>query len=313
MSTPWSLGPVWLHQPLLDSVPADMEAPEPQFIESSDGVRIALHFLGGPSDPEMPTLLFSHATGFHGRVFEPIATILRDRYHCLAIDYRGHGLSEIAPEVSLKWSGMADDAVAMLESLPAEGPIHGVGHSMGGAALVLAAARLPHRLQSLWLYEPVIMAPGLSIMTDGPNPMSDAALRRRDRFDSYDAALRNFASKPPLNQLHPDALWSYVDGGFAREPDGTVTLRCRPSTEAQVFQLAARSGTWNVLDEVHDIDIAIVAGRHEAFGPVAFAPAVAETLARGSLIERPQLGHFGPLEDPTSMAADIAAWVDAHP
>ena len=33
---------------------------------------------------------------------------------------------------------------------------------------------------------------------------------------------------------------------------------------------------------------------------------------QGQLMERPDLGHFGPLEDPAAMAEDVAAWVRAH-
>ena len=39
---------------------------------------------------------------------------------------------------------MADDVVAVLESgVLGDAPVYGVGHSMGGAALVMAADRLP--------------------------------------------------------------------------------------------------------------------------------------------------------------------------
>ena len=119
-----------------------------EIIESSDGVRIALHDLGGPSrGTPAPVLLFSHATGFHGRAWEPMASLLCNRFHCVSLDLRGHGMSELPPGVGLAWSGMADDVVAALSSerLP-PGPVLGIGHSMGGAALVLAAARRPGRV-----------------------------------------------------------------------------------------------------------------------------------------------------------------------
>src|SRR6185312_17294111 len=69
----------------------------PTMIPSSDGVRIAVHDLGGPDDPETPALLFSHPTGFCGLAWAPVAAFLADRFRCLALDYRGHGMSE-APE-----------------------------------------------------------------------------------------------------------------------------------------------------------------------------------------------------------------------
>jgi pimeloyl-ACP methyl ester carboxylesterase len=283
-------------------------------IDSTDGVRVAVHDLGGPDDPAAPVLLFSHATGFHGLVWAPMAAGLTDRFRCLAIDYRGHGVSEMPPGTSLAWSGMGDDAGAVLDSdLIGPGrPVHGVGHSMGGAALVLAAARRPGLIRSMWLYEPVIPAPGLLPSSDAPNPMADAAARRRASFGSYDEAVANYAAKPPLNQLHPDALAAYVRGGFAPRADDGVTLRCTPATEAAVFRSAGDSGAWAALAGL-DMPVAIAVGRSEEHGPVAFASPALDHLRHGTLVERRHLGHFGPLEDPSGTARDVEAWIGALP
>jgi pimeloyl-ACP methyl ester carboxylesterase len=238
-----------------------------------------------------------------------MASHLTDRYRCIALDYRGHGLSGLPNLESLAWSGMADDALAVLEEILVPGlAIHGVGHSMGGAALVLAAARRPRVLQSLWLYEPVIVPPGGLTSADGSNPLADGAARRRDRFDSYDSAYANFAAKAPLNQLHPTALRAYVDGGFAPGDDGTAVLRCQPATEAAVFRFAVDSGAWDALPNL-TLPVAVVAGRTTEFGPAAFASAAAAALPQGAFIEHPELGHFGPLENPRAMADDVAGWI----
>lgn len=288
---------------------------EPTLVTSSDGVRIAVHDLGAPAGAvDAPVILFSHATGFHGLVWQPLAAHLRDQFHCIAIDHRGHGRTEKPPSAPLVWSSMGDDVLAVLDAgLAAPGvAVHAVGHSMGGASLVLAAARRPGAFRSLWLYEPVIVPPGFLPSGSGPNPMAEAAARRRKSFDSYDEAFNNYASKPPLSQLHSDALRAYVEGGFSRETDGSVTLRCAPDSEADVYRGAGNSGAWDVLAEL-DLPVAIVAGRSEGdgFGPVHFASSVVDALPRGTLIERRHLGHFGPLEDPTSMAADVRNWVEA--
>jgi pimeloyl-ACP methyl ester carboxylesterase len=91
-----------------------------------------------------------------------------------------------------------------------------------------------------------------------------------------------------------------------------VSLRCRPSTEAAVFRTAAGNGAWDVLAALA-LPVAIVAGRDEPNGPVTFVPAAVGALPHGTLVRRPDLGHFGPLEDPEGMAQDVAAWVEAHP
>lgn len=293
-----------------------MPPPDPPYalVGSTDGVRVAVHDLGGLDDPSAPVLLFSHATGFHGRVWVPMAAALADRFRCLAIDYRGHGLTETPSETSLAWSGMGDDARAVIESdlIGPDRTLHGVGHSMGGAALVLAAGRRPGRFRSLWLYEPVLVPPGSFGLSGVDNPMSVAAARRRASFGSFEEAMANFSSKPPLNQLRPDALEAYVRGGFARRSDGTVALRCLPISEAAVFAGATSNGAWAILPTL-EMPVAVVAGRRQGAGPVGFAPAAADALAHGVLVDRPALGHFGPLEDPDSMAQDLAGWVDAHP
>ena len=199
----------------------------PTHVPSSDGVQVAVHDFGGSDAPDAPVVVFSHATGFHARVWEPMASHLLDGHRCLAIDYRGHGLA-ITPEgLTFEWRGFGDDAVAVLTSdlvrdVAAGRPVHGVGHSMGGAALVLAAARHPEALTSLWLYEPILPGPGSLLSSDGPNPMADAAARRRPTFDSYEAAIANFAAKPPLSP----AIEKVADSVAGRQRWVTVPSSC---------------------------------------------------------------------------------------
>jgi pimeloyl-ACP methyl ester carboxylesterase len=258
-------------------------------------------------------LVFAHATGLHGQVWGPAAAHLTDRFRCVALDFRGHGLSDVPPGTDLSWPAMADDLSALLGGALAGGrEVHGVGHSMGGAALVLAADRHPETLRSLWLYEPAIITPGIAPSQGGANPMAEGALRRRASFGSYEEAIANYASKPPFDRLHPDALEAYVRGGFAAGgDDGRVTLRCLPATEAEVFRGGSTSGAFEVLHRL-DMPVALVAGQPEPFSPVVYIDAAFAQLTRGTLVERRQLGHFGPLQDPAGMATDIAQWVDEH-
>jgi pimeloyl-ACP methyl ester carboxylesterase len=282
----------------------------PTLVDSTNGVRVAVHDLGGPADPDAPILLFSHATGFHGRAWSPMASHLADRFRCLAVDYRGHGMSVTPDDVDFHWQGFGDDCVAVLDSelVPAGATVHGVGHSMGGAALVKAAARRPWALRSLWLYEPILPPPGALLSSDGPNPMAAGAAKRRPDFESFEAAIANYSSKPPLDELQPDALRAYVEGGFALRPDGSVTLRCRPEWEAATFDAARHSGAWGLLPDLH-LPVSVVSGKELPFGPASFAPNIAVALSHGHLSIHPELGHFGPLQDPEAMAAELTGWV----
>lgn len=282
-------------------------------VPSTDGVEIALHDLGGNGPP----LLLTHATGFCGPVWGPVAGRLRDRFHCWAPDLRGHGRSVAPDGLDFHWDGFADDVLAVVDHLAPDAPLHAVGHSKGGASLLLAEERRPGTFARLYCYEPVVFPPGaLAAMagagddeagatgTGRGNHLAEGALRRRPDFASFDEAYENFASKAPLNVLRSDALQAYVEGGFRKQDDGTVTLRCRPEVESQVYRMGGDHDAFSHLGEV-DIPVTIAVGGRYDPGPAFVASAIAGALPNGELVVLDGLGHFGPLEDPDAIADDV--------
>ena len=272
-------------------------------IRSTDGVSLAVHDLGGDGPP----LLLCHATGFHGLVWRPFAATLLDTFHCWSLDFRGPGDSA-APDSEYAWEGFADDVLAVVDGFGlADDRPYGIGHSKGGASLLLAEERRPGTFRALWLYEPVVFAGVAPAPPPGENPMAAGARRRREVFDSHDAAYENYASKPPLDVLRPDALRAYVDHGFASQEDGTVLITCRGETEARVYTMGARHHAYDGLDEVR-CPVTIARGRIEP-GPATFADAVSQRLPAGRLEVFDDLGHFGPMEDPDRLAAAARAFL----
>src|SRR5262249_16776323 len=158
------------------------------------------------------------------RVFEPmVAAGLADRFRCVGPDVRGHGDTEVPDGLTYEWHGFGEDVAAVVATLPADVPLFGFGHSLGGAALLIAELARPGSFDALFLYEPITPPTGVMDLDPGtPNPMAEGAQRRREVFDSWDAAIANFSSKPPLNVFTPEAMRAYVTGGFAPQPDGTV-------------------------------------------------------------------------------------------
>lgn len=275
---------------------------------------MALHDLGGHG----PALLLTHATGFCGAVWRPFAQRLAGRYHAFAPDLRGHGESVTPERLDFHWDGFADDVLAVVDHLRGhgvEGPLLGVGHSKGGAALLLAEQRRPGTFSRLYCFEPVVFPPlpgggaGEDTGAEGSgrgNHLAEGALRRRATFASFEEAFDNFATKPPLDVLRADVLEAYVHGGFRRQDDGTVTLRCRPQDESQVYRMGAGHDAFAHLAEIV-APVTIATGRKDPYGPAAVAPMLAERLTRGELEVFDDLGHFGPLEDPDRVADHVAA------
>lgn len=273
-------------------------------VTSSGHVELAVHDLGGSG----PTLLISHATGFHGFCYAPMAEALADRFHCIAFDYRGHGDSALPRHVdgAIEWSHFGDDAMAMIESL--EPPVAVFGHSMGAACMLMAARAHPERVSALVLFEPIVLPPA-GLRDDGsPSPLAAGARRRRSTFPSFGAAIENYASKPPLGNFTRAALEAYVYHGFELGEDGQVHLKCDPETEAATFEGSGGHDTWDVLDEIR-ARVLVVAGRPEPMQPAQFASAIAQRLPNGQYLQLDDLDHFGPMTHPDVVAEVVADFV----
>jgi pimeloyl-ACP methyl ester carboxylesterase len=265
-------------------------------------VSLAVHDLGGDGRP----ILFAHATGFHGFVWQPLVRHL-DGWQAVAPDMRGHGDSNAPVGRSMDWNGFADDVLAVVDAWGVDDLV-AVGHSKGGAALLLAEQRRPGTFAALYCYEPVVVpvdGEARGALDTGENVMSEAALRRREVFASRGEAYDNFASKPPLDALDPDVLHAYVDHGFADQPDGTVRIKCRPEIEAEVYRMGSSHDAYRHLDRVR-CPVTIARGGTAEFGPAGFANPIADALPHGRLLTFDDLGHFGPLEAPARLATSIS-------
>lgn len=277
-----------------------------QTFATTDGLSIAVHDQGGAG---RPTLL-CHATGLHAAVWEPLSLELGDDLRRWALDFRAHGASTVPPGIALDWLGMTDDVLAAVDGLglPA-GEVLGVGHSMGGACLLLAEQSRPGTFAGMWLFEPIAPPQIAPEALEGGNHLADGAARRRRSFASRAEALSNYASKPPLNIARADALHAYVRHGFVDGEDGSVHLACRPEDESQTFRGGGRHGAYTRLSEV-GCPVVVACGA-EPPGPALFAPAIADALPHGRLERHEHMGHFGPLQAPDRLAESIRSFAAA--
>lgn len=282
-------------------------------VSSSDSVTVAVVDLGGSADSR--PLLISHATGFHGRCYRALAAPLSARWHVVGFDYRAHGATP-APagwnnfaDGPIDWERAADDAIAVAEYVVDEHgrPLDAFGHSMGGACLLIAAARRPELFRAIVVLEPIVPAPVEGALHE--NLMVGGALRRRATFPSFDAAIEHFAAKPPLGAFRPDALGDYVRFGFRACDDG-VTLCCTPDAEAATFAGGSVHRGWDLLPNV-TCPVVVLAGRDDGTPPPKMAEPVAGRLARGAFRRFDHVDHFAPMTHPDEMAAMIDTELNA--
>mmetsp|Transcript_25059 Transcript_25059/g.46813 ORF Transcript_25059/g.46813 Transcript_25059/m.46813 type:complete len:323 (+) Transcript_25059:60-1028(+) len=305
-------------------------------IKSLDGVSIAAHELLRASKTST-RIVFSHATGFHGRMFNKTMDILSPDFNCLAVDHRGHGLTKYAEDKNGQdsWEMFGDDLVAACSAFkdPAQGnnSIIGVGHSMGASAFLIAALKDPSLFRALVLYEPIIFPPHLvqpySVdMKD--TPLAVQARRRRNSFSSFTAAFENFTSKPPFKSFDRDVVLDFVRYGMVTpalkglkvsayvndasigastsqidsSTDEDIVLRCSPEFEAFVYNSVSAYYLYDKILSITDIPVLIVSGESVANEPSSWADDITSRIPGAQLQRWQDAGHFGPFERPDRFA-----------
>jgi pimeloyl-ACP methyl ester carboxylesterase len=280
------------------------------------GIELAVHEWA--SDGGGVPLVFAHATGFHGRVWDAIAERF-PAHPVYAIDLRGHGLSRAAPISD--WRLLARDVADFLEQSGIMGAV-GIGHSMGAHTLLQVAADdldrgAPGRFSRLVLFDPVILAPEFYAPTealytaDNPHP----AIRRKRDFASAEAMIERFATRDPYDLFDARVFEDYCRHGLVPAASGDgMELACAPEVEASVY--ASSRSNPGILDAARrvDIPVLVVRAQHTTLNDFKSSPTwpeLAERLPQGSDLYRPDMTHFHPFQDPADAARIIGEFIGA--
>jgi pimeloyl-ACP methyl ester carboxylesterase len=180
-------------------------------------------------------ILFLHANGFNALTYRSILGPLSRELRILAVDQRGHGLTDLPadPAAQNSWYGFRDDLIALLDTLDAPPLVLG-GHSMGGAASLMAAAERPHAVKALALFDPVLMPATINRDMLVESPLAKGALRRRADFASRQEVVDSYRGRGAFKTWAEPMLVDYVQDGFRETAEG-VTLTCAPAWEAANF------------------------------------------------------------------------------
>ena len=106
-----------------------------------DGVALAYEEAGQSTLSGSPPLVFVHGWSCDHRYFAPQIERFSPQHRTLAVDLRGHGVSD-APQQEYTMAGFADDVVWLCQQLGIEKPVI-IGHSMGAVVALELAARYP--------------------------------------------------------------------------------------------------------------------------------------------------------------------------
>lgn len=214
---------------------ATQGGPADKFVEVNG---LKLHYLdwGGNGTP----LVALHGVGSQGHTWDSFAAAARDTYHIYALDQRGFGDSDHAPDANYGTTAFANDLKGFLDALGLEKVII-VGHSMGGHNAMAFTARNPGRVIKLVVVD---LAPG---------PRSGAgAVAQQNEFDSIDELLQiNIAANP---QTPVDQLRLLAETNTKRLPNGKLGWK-------RDAKLPASWQAEDLWDEVAKIEVPVLVQR----------------------------------------------------
>jgi pimeloyl-ACP methyl ester carboxylesterase len=149
--------------------------------------RLRLHYVDWGNRTKPPLLLL-HGGRDHCRNWDWTAAALRDDWHVIAPDLRGHGDSQWSPDGSYTMAGFLYD-LAQLVHQQRLAPVTIVAHSLGGHIALRYAGIYPEAVAKLVAIE------GL-----GPSPAAMAERGRKDiaaRMDEWIREQRGLAGRLP--------------------------------------------------------------------------------------------------------------------
>lgn len=131
--------------------PPAVVAPADHWVDLN-GIRF--HYLDWGND-HLPHVVLLHGGSLTAHTWDMAALLLRDSYHLVALDQRGHGDTEWTPENRLGEDNndlMLEDTRQFIEHLGYD-RLTLVGMSMGGMNTIRYAARHPERLDALGIVD----------------------------------------------------------------------------------------------------------------------------------------------------------------
>ncbi|MGE0821994.1 MAG: alpha/beta fold hydrolase [Candidatus Binatia bacterium] len=148
--------------------------------------RLKLHYVDW-GNPDRPLLVLIHGGRDHARNWDWVAQALREEYHIIAPDLRGHGDSEWARGSEYAMVEYVVDIAQLLSQLHTF-PVTLIGHSLGGGIVLQYSGIYPEKVRK------VVSIEGL-----GPPPhmLQQQSKHAHERMQLWISQMRDLAGRQP--------------------------------------------------------------------------------------------------------------------
>lgn len=249
-----------------------------------------LHYVAWGDPAHAPLILLHGITG-HARTWDTLATALADRWHVLALDQRGHGDSDPAPDGDYTVGAMADDLEAFADAL-GHRRFTLLGLSMGGRVAMGFAGAHPERVERLVIVDiaPEIHAAGMArirtMIANAP-----------ESIESEEWAVETAMAANPRADVAE--LRHRIKHALKREPDGTLTWKYARDLREMMRRGGRREpmDLWERLTRITCPTLLVRGAESDVLSP-ELAARVVSSLRDGRLVEVPDAGHTVPGDRP---------------
>ncbi|RCW76646.1 alpha/beta fold hydrolase [Pseudorhodoferax soli] len=240
---------------------------------------------------EGDAVLCIHGLGGSSNVWTPIAGALQS-FQRIAPDLPGSARSAL-PAGALSVEGLADSMAALARALGLKS-VHIVAHSLGTIVAQHLAVAQPELVRSLALFGPLVAPPDAA----RPNIRARAALARQGAAamqDIADAIVQGATGKE--TRAERPVVLAAVRELIMRQPPEGYAQSCGALAAAQSAAL-----------EAIDVPVLLVTGDQDGVAPAPSVQAMAQRLARASVVVLPGCGHWTTLEQPERCAHELQAF-----
>lgn len=229
-------------------------------------------------------LVFVHGFPFSKEMWQPQIDALKNEYHVIAYDVRGHGATDVGDgQYSVEY--FVDDLIGLLDHMNLTSVV-AAGLSMGGYIVLRAVERHPERFRALVLCDTRSEADG------NEGKIKRAQQAKVVKTDGAQKFAEGFIKAV------------FYEKTFQTNPRAVETIRAiieRTSPLAIAGTLIALAGRTDTTSSLHNINVPtlIMVGQHDTLTPPSASQAMKENIPNAEMHVIPDAAHMSNMENAT--------------
>ncbi len=263
----------------------------------------------------MKTIVFSHANGFPAGTYRQLFEAWGAAgFTVHAIEKYGH---DARFPVTSNWPHLREQLIRFIDH-EVGGPAWLVGHSLGGYLSLMAASRRPDLARGVVLLDSPVLSGWKARAVQVAKAASigkrflpgRVSKRRRQQWDSAEAAFEHFAAKPAFARWAPGVLRDYIASGTEVHAKH-LRLSFQREVETAIYNSLPHQLACTLRAHPLQCGLAFVRGTESAeIRQVGLTATRRLTAGHISAIAG---SHLFPLEHPLEAATEVLHWIASLP